>query len=176
MAAAFLRYLIYLIYKYYSMFSPVDIIICCGKKLAYNALNIITNITCLCKRCSVRNRKRNLKHVCKRLYKISLSASCRPKHKYIGFFNTDSVVTVLIILCKYSFIMIIHSNRQYLLSMFLSHNMLIKSMLYNVWRRKHIKCKFRLLRLIFFFFLFLNRLLMSHFLLNAFHIRQIHHK
>ena len=38
-----------------------------------------------------------LKQYGKLLYKISLSASCRPKHKYIGFFNTDSVVTVLII-------------------------------------------------------------------------------
>ena len=75
--------LIDLINKDDSMLCLLHIIICSCKKFGYDTFDIVTNIACLCQRCRIRNRKRNIQKFCQCFYQIRFTAACRSDHKHV---------------------------------------------------------------------------------------------
>ena len=100
----------------------LHIIICCCKKLGYHALDIITNISCLCKRGGICNSQRHLKEFGKHFYQISLTTSCRSDHQHIGFLDLNIIHGVR----SNSLIMIIYTYGHYFLGIFLSDHIFIQ--------------------------------------------------
>ena len=90
----FLCDLVYLIYKNNTMLCPFYVIVCCCQKLGYNALNIVSDISCLCQRCSVCNSKRYVQKSGQCLYKIRLTTAGRPDHQHVGLLDLHIIFHV----------------------------------------------------------------------------------
>ena len=118
----------------------LHIIICSRKELGYYALDIITDITSLCKRCGICNGKRYLKKSGKHLHQISLTAACRSDHQHIGFLDLNIIHGI----CGNSFIMVVYTYRHYLLGIFLSDHIFIQSCFDLMWCRNIFEIDHRL--------------------------------
>ena len=128
-----------------SVFCFLHIIVSCRKKLGNNTLNIITDISCLCKGCRVCDGKRHLKKFCKHFYKICFTAASRSDHQHIGFLDFNIVHGI----CCHSLIMIIYCYRHYFLGIFLTDHIFIQCGLDLVRCRNVLKIDHRLRRLRF---------------------------
>ena len=117
--------LVNLINKDDSMLSLLHIIISRCKQFGNNTFNIITNISCFCKRSRIGNRQRNIKQFGQCFDQIGLSASGRSDHQHIGFFNCDLIHGI----CCYTFIMVVNGNGHYLLGIFLTDHIFIQGSL-----------------------------------------------
>ena len=100
----------------------LHVIICRCKKLGYYTLDVIADISCLCKRCGICNSKRHLKKFGKHLHQISLTTACRSDHQHIGFLDLNIIHGV----CGNSLIMIIDTYRHYFLGIFLSDHVFVQ--------------------------------------------------
>jgi hypothetical protein len=69
--------LIDLVDIYDACLGTLDVIISCNNKLQEDILNVFTDVSCLCKACSICNSERYIKDPCKGLCKKCLTRACR---------------------------------------------------------------------------------------------------
>ena len=164
-----LRNLIDLIDKYNSALRFFYIIICCCQKLGQHTLNIIPDISGFCQRGSIRNRKRNIQKLRKRLDQIGLAASRWSDHQHIGFFNLNIIG---ICPCRHTLVVIVYRHRDHLFRLLLTDHIFIQTGFNLMGCRYRTYIKF-FLCLCLFFRCFLFHLLT--FWNHVLQIRQIDH-
>ena len=65
------------------------------KQAGKNGFNVITNVSCLCQRCGINDRKWNFKQIGERLGQKSFSGTGWSNKKNIAFFNHNAIVIVI---------------------------------------------------------------------------------
>ena len=113
---------VYFVYIDYAMLGTLDIIVRRLYELEKYVFNVLANIAGLRQRRRIRNGKRHIKHLCKRLCKQSFSAARRPKHDYVALLKLHIVRLFLV----YALIVVVNRNGKRLFCVTLSDNVLVK--------------------------------------------------